>query len=286
MTAEPAAHPSRLALITGAGSGIGRFIARGLAQAGFDLLLAGRSAAKLSVTRDWIAGEFPRARIETRSVDLAELAQARAFAESLAGRPIDVLMHNAGTFTARRSLTAEGIETVLATNTLAPMVLTEALLPSLRAAVARRGEARVVVTGSSTSDHVGIDPDDLELERGWGMSRAYARSKLAVMIAAFHQARALAGTGITVNVVHPGFVATDLVRDPGHAGWGWRVVTRFALSPEEGADTPVWAATAPEMRGVSGCYLKRRTIVRPNRRAEDAALAGRVWSALAARVRD
>lgn len=277
--------PSRLALVTGAGSGIGRSIALGLAAQGFDLLLVGRDKGRLAEIRDRIGTLHPGVAVETHSLDLGELASVRAFAATLAGRPVDVLMHNAGIFTTHRSLTAEGRETVLAINVLAPIVLTEALLPNLRAAVAARGEARVVVTGSSTSDHAGIDPDDLELRRGWRATRAYARSKLAVMIGAFHQARELAGSGIAVNVIHPGFVATDLVRDPGRAVWGWRVLSRFALTPEQGADTAIWTATAAPMRGVSGCYLKRRKIVRPNRRVEDAALAGRVWAALTAAAR-
>ena len=162
------------------------------------------------------------------------------------------------------------------------MVLTEALLkPSLRAGA----PSRIVNVRSSTSDRAHVDPDHLMLGRRWTMVRAYGQSKLALMMASFALAKELAGSGVTVNVVHPGTVATGLVRTGGVIGLVWRGMALMALSEEQGADTPLYAALAPELGAVSGVYLKNRRTARPNPQALDPALAQRVWVAAQALIR-
>ncbi len=180
-----------VAVVTGATSGIGRFIALGLAQAGHHVVLVGRDQARGEAVQALIASEAPRGSSEFLPADLSGLAATRALGEDLLARHgrIAVLVNNAGTFLTRREVTAEGHERVLATNHLSPWVLTRALLPALRAA----GAARVVNVGSSASDHARINPDDLELRRGWGLVRAYSRSKLALMTSSFALAERLVG---------------------------------------------------------------------------------------------
>jgi NAD(P)-dependent dehydrogenase (short-subunit alcohol dehydrogenase family) len=148
-----------------------------------------------------------------------------------------------------------------------------ALAPALRA-----GHARVVVVGSNGADHARIDPDDLELRRGWSLVSAYPRSKLALLTTSLEWARRLAPE-VSLNVVHPGFVATDLVRASGMVGWAWRQLGRFALTPEQGAATPLRAALDPALAGETGRYIKPGGFASPNRRAIDPALAARVWRA-------
>ena len=99
------------------------------------------------------------------------------------------------------------------------------------------------------------------------MTRAYARSKLALLMTTTETARATTGTGVTLNVVHPGLVATGLVRSGGIDQAAWRLLSRVALSEAQGADTPLHAALSPELDGISGRYLKRRALVAPNRLA-------------------
>ena len=263
--------------MTGATGGIGRWIALGLARAGCQVILIGRDQERLRAARDWIAGRVPERVPLSVLADLSLLGETRrAAAEVLALAPaLDILVNNAGTLSGSRVETAEGHETTLAVNHLAPFVLTRALLPALQ----RSGHGRVVMTGSSTSDRARIDPGDLELRRGWRMTRAYGRSKLASMMTSFEMALQAAGSGVTINVVHPGLVATGLVRTGGLAQLGWRVIAPFALSEEAGADTPLHAALAPELAGISGRYLKRRAVVAPNRLADDPVLRRQVLQA-------
>ena len=162
---------------------------------------------------------------------------------------------------------------VLATNHLSPFVLTQALLPALRAG----SPSRIVTVGSDMSDGAGMDPANLALDRGWTLTRAYGRSKLAQMMTTFELAQRL--DGITANVVHPGRVATGLVRTPGVIGLAWRLIALTSLTPEQGADTPLHAALAPELAGVTGQYFKDRRPAEPNRRARDPALRQAVWDA-------
>ena len=264
----------KIAVVTGATSGIGQWIALGLARAGHHTVLVARDAGRGEATRRWIAAQAPGASTALALADLSSLAQARAAgAAILADHPrIGVLVNNAGLITPKRTLTAEGHETILAVNHLAPFVLTEALQPALRAA----GDARVVNVGSTASDRASLDVDDLELARGWGPLRAYGRSKLAIMMATFEWARR--APGVAVNVVHPGVVATKIGAVPGVIGLGWGLLRPFMIGQEQGADTPLHVALSPLAEGVTGTYFKKRQPARPNRLALDRALTARLWT--------
>lgn len=232
----------------------------------------------MQTTREWIAGRVPEAAIVGIVADLSLLGETRRAAAEILGQApsLDLLVNNAGILSRQRTETGEGQELTLAVNHLSPFVLTKALLPALHHAQA----GRIVMTGSSTSDRAGIDPDALELRRGWRMTRAYARSKLASLMTSFELASQLAGSGTTINVVHPGMVATDLVRSGGVDQFVWRrIIAPFSLTAEAGADTPLYACLSPELAGVSGRYLKRRAPAVPNRRATDADLRIRVLAA-------
>ena len=264
----------KIAVVTGATSGIGEWIALGLARAGYHTILVARNAERGEATRQWIAGRAPGAATELVLADLSSLQQTRAAGEAiLAAHPrIDVLMNNAGLITPHRTVTAEGHEMILAVNHLAPFVLTQTLMPGLRAA----GEARVVNVGSTASDRAGLDVDNLELATGWFALRAYGRSKLAIMMATFEWARRT--EGVAVNVVHPGVVATKIGSVPGVIGAGWALLRPFMIGLEQGADTPLHVALSPTLHGVTGTYFKKRKPARPNRLALDRALTARLWT--------
>ncbi len=266
-----------LSVVTGATSGIGRWIALGLAQAGHDLILIGRNAETCTTTRDWLTRQVPACHVQIELADLSLLAETREAAARIT-RPVDVLVNNAGTYAARREETPEGHERVLATNHLSPFVLTQALLPRLQQAAAS-GSARIVNIGSSTSERARIDPDDLEGQRRWGLTHTYAQSKLALLIASNRWARRLAGTGVVSNTVHPGAVATRLVRESGVIGLAWRAMAPFLLTEAQGAQTPLHVALDPAFAAVTGSYVKARQVARQNPRALDAALAARVLAA-------
>jgi NAD(P)-dependent dehydrogenase (short-subunit alcohol dehydrogenase family) len=246
----------RVSVVTGGSGGIGRWIALGLARAGQHVVLVCRDPARGEAAVDRIARQVPCLSLELRRCDLGSLrATRRLGVEISAEHPrLGLLVNNAGMFTARRQSTAEGLEATLAVNHLAPFVLTDALENALRAGA----PSRIVNVGSSRSDRAEIDPDDLELTRGWGMVRAYSRSKLAMMITTFARAERLRGGGVVAHVVHPGAVATDLVRESGAIGIAWRLMAPLLRSEEQGADTPLHVALAPDWATVTGAYVKDR----------------------------
>jgi NAD(P)-dependent dehydrogenase (short-subunit alcohol dehydrogenase family) len=268
---------TKTAIVTGATGGIGRWIALGFARAGYRVTLVGRDAARGEATQKWITAAVPGCETRLRLIDLSSLAAARSFAEEVLaeGRPLDRLVNNAGVFLARRRETAEGHERVLATNHLSPFVLTTALLPALRAA----GAARIVNVGSSVADRGMVDPENLELAQGWSQVRAYRQSKIALLMTSLDLAQKLKGSGLALHVVHPGLVATGLVREPGVTGLAWRMIGRFALSEEQGAATPLYASLSPALEGQTGLYLKRSRPATPNKVVKNAALMARVVAA-------
>jgi NAD(P)-dependent dehydrogenase (short-subunit alcohol dehydrogenase family) len=269
----------KTAVLTGATSGIGRWIAAGLARAGYAVTVIARDEDRAAATLAWIRARTPAAMVDVRIADLSSLGETRATATMILRHTpkLDLLVNNAGVLCARRQVTAEGHERTLATNLLSPLALTEALLPALTAAA----PSRIVMVGSSSADRARIDPDNLELEGGWSMVRAYAQSKLALLMTSRALAGRLAGSGVTVNVVHPGLVATEIVRQRGIVGLAWKVMAPFSLTPEQGADTPLYACLSPEMSRKTGLYLKRRRPAPPNRLVADTALAARVQAATA-----
>ena len=264
-----------VAVVTGATGGIGRWIALGMARAGHHVILMGRDRGRGTAALAWIDRQVPEASTELLIADLSLLSETRNAGRQIAAchSRISVLINNAGIFESRPIATAEGHDRVLATNLLCPFVLTEELLPVLVAGA----PSRIVNVGSSTSDHARIDPDNLVLGRRWTMQRAYSQSKLALMMTTFSLADRLKGTGVVANVVHPGLVASGLVRTGGVIGLVWRGLAFAALTEEQGAVTPLHAALAPEFASASGLYLKDRRAVPPNPRALDPDLRERVW---------
>ncbi len=265
----------RIAVITGATAGLGLWVAYGLARAGYHTIIITRSAARGEATRRWI-GERARGAVTSLvTADLSSLQQTRQAGEAItAAHPrIDILVNNAGLITARREVTAEGHEMIFAVNHLAPFVLTAALEPALRSGA----PSRVVNVGSTASDRASLDLSNLEMQRSWNPLSAYGRSKLALMMATFERARRLAGTGVTVNVVHPGVVATALMSVPGPVGWGWAALRPFMITPERGAMTPLHLALSPLVAGETGKYWKRNRPARPNRQALDTAMVRQLW---------
>lgn len=271
----PAGAEGRTALLTGATSGIGRWTALGLARAGYQVIAAGRDPRRGEELVKWVKGQVPAAQIDVVTTDLSVTAEVRRMARQIRERAprLHVLINNAGLACRSREVTVEGHELTLAVNYLAPFLLTRELLPSLMAA----GRARIVNVGSVASDRARIDLDDLESARNWSTMRAYARSKLALMIATFEWARRLDPEVVTANVVHPGGVATAIGDVGGVPGLAWRLLKPFLLSPEQGARTTRHVATSSAVEGVTGRYFKREAPAEPNPLAKDNALAAQLW---------
>jgi NAD(P)-dependent dehydrogenase (short-subunit alcohol dehydrogenase family) len=269
------ATSERLALVTGATSGLGVWTVLGLVRAGYRVIAVGRDQGKCDSLRSRIERETASPRLDCAVADLALMSEVRRLSRRILDREgkLDVLVNNAGLLATTRSLTAEGHESTLAVNHLAPFLLTRELLPALRAAPS----ARIVNVGSAASDRARLDLDDLQGSKRWSMYGAYAQSKLAMMSATFELARRIGPDGPTANVVHPGTVATAICRE-GVAGRIWSLLRPFMLSPEKGAGPTLFLASDSDLTTVTGTYFKRFDRSAPNPAANDAALAGRLWS--------
>ena len=256
-------------LVTGATDGIGLETARQLAARGLRVLVHGRSAEKAAAVCRDIARCQPGASLEAVAGDFARMAEVVALAREVAAKApaLDVLINNAGVQMKTRQVTADGFETTMAVNHLAPFLLTHHLLDAVKRAPA----GRIVVVASMT--HAGgTDPDDFVRARGYSGYGAYAASKLANVLFTLALARRLAGTPVTANSLHPGVIATKLLR------------TGFGLGGapvEQGARTSVYLATAPEVAKVTGRYFVDAREAAPSREGRDVALAERVWDASA-----
>jgi NAD(P)-dependent dehydrogenase (short-subunit alcohol dehydrogenase family) len=267
----------KVVVVTGASDGIGKEIARGLARLGARVVMVGRNRAKTAAAADEVRRSGAR-RPDVVIADLASLASTRALAATLLERypRIDVLVSNAGVFRLRRQLTVDGYEETFAVNHLAAYLLTCLLLDRLRASA----PSRVVVVASDAHRGVVLDFEDLMSERRYRPMLAYARSKLANVMFTHALARRLEGSGVTANCCHPGFVATNLGsgnRIPVRPVMALLRLTRRAISPAEGADTPVWLASAPEVEGATGGYFERRRAVASSPASQDREAQERLW---------
>ncbi|MEM7140797.1 MAG: SDR family oxidoreductase [Actinomycetota bacterium] len=267
-------------LITGGTTGIGRATVAALAERGAEVIFTARDAAQ----GDEVVGETGSDAVSHRRLDLDDLAAVRAFAERFAADfdRLDVLINNAGVILTERRETADGHEFTFGVNHLGHFQLVDSLLPLLRASA----PARIVIVASDAHRFTnGLDFDDLMTSKGRfgvmkGMS-AYSRSKLANMLHTRELARRLADDDITVNCLHPGAVRTRLGRDSEGSGLSnliWPVVGRFFITPEKGARTSVWAATAPELADVTGEYMTKEKVAKPKKNALDDVAAARLWS--------
>lgn len=266
----------KVVVITGATSGIGQVAAEQLAAMG---------ARIVQVARDRTRGEAAMARLRRcgpnvehaiHYADLSLLSEMKRVGSELARAEacIDVLINNAGALYNSRQVTADGLERTFALNHLAYFVLTH----FLRERLAASAPARVINTSSDAHEGNRLDFDDLQSARSYSGFRVYGRTKLANILFTRELARRWAGTGVTANVFHPGFVATRFADESG--GWlayGFRIGKLFALSPEKGAETLVYLATSPEVAHASGQYFYKCRPATPTRAAQDDAAAQRLW---------
>jgi NAD(P)-dependent dehydrogenase (short-subunit alcohol dehydrogenase family) len=278
MTEPLADLHGRTCLITGATSGIGRSAALALASLGARLFLLARDPKRADETRAEIADRTGHRDVEILIADLASQDEIRrAAAEFLArGEPLHVLLNNAGVVLTERHETRDGIETTFAVNHLAYFLLTNLLLERLVASA----PARIVNVASDAHKLGGaLDFDDLGARRRYSGMGVYGRSKLANLYFTTELARRLAGTGVTVNAMHPGAVRTGLGQnnEAPILKWLTGLARPFFRSPEKGAETAVWLCASPEVDGRSGGYFADRVERAPHRRARDEAAARRLW---------
>jgi len=263
-------------VITGATDGIGKITARELARTGANVTIVARNSAK----GERVAREIRAAggdNVQFIQGDLSSQKSVRGAAEALKGKldRLDVLINNAGAIFQRRELTDDGIERTFALNHLGYFLMTVQLLDLLKAA----GSARIVNVASAAHNGVQLDLDDLQNARSYSGWRSYQKSKLANVYFTYELARRLKGSPVTVNCLHPGFVASRF----GDNNTGFtRMIFGLAksvaaISEEEGAKTSIYLASAPDAAGATGQYFDKCKAVRSSAVSYDEGIARELW---------
>lgn len=265
-------------LISGATGGIGKVTALELAKMGAQVILVGRSAARAQAAIDDIKAAYPAAQTDSLIADLSIMDEVRRLAGEFQSKysRLDVLVNNAGALYSSYQETDDGYELTFALNHLNYFLLTELLLPTLKAST----PARVINVSSDAHRGAKLDFNNLQHkhEPFYRILMAYGQSKLMNVLFTYELSRRLAGTGITANAMHPGSVAT---------GWGHnnrglvdlalRAVHLFSLTPEQGADTIIYLASSPDVEGVTGKYFYQRKAVISSPETYNEADACRLW---------
>lgn len=264
-TRVPQTLAGRTAVVTGATSGIGLEVARELAARGARTVLVGRGEERTARISEEIARSVGQASAVPEAVtDLALLSEVRNLAQRLLAHypEVHILVNNAGGFFRRRDVTQEGHERTFALNVLAPFLLTSLLADRLRGSA----PARVVNVASAAHRGYRLDFSDLESSDRYAGYRAYGRSKLELILLTREFARRLKGTGVSVNAVHPGFVASGFGRNNGGGtAFALRILQAlFAINVRRGAETPVFVATDPTAAPISGEYFVRSRVAQPS----------------------
>jgi NAD(P)-dependent dehydrogenase (short-subunit alcohol dehydrogenase family) len=256
-------------LVTGATGGIGLEAARALARMGAEVVVGARDVVRGQAVVDELARAGGRA--ELLPIDLGSFASVREAARRFAAAhpALDVLVNNAGVVLRDRRLSVDGHELTWQTNFLGAFLLTRLLLPAL----AKAPKPRVVNVSSDAHRSARLDWSDLELERGYGAYRAYANSKLALIL--FTRELARREPTLAANALHPGAIATGIWRPaPAFARW---VIAIVLPSAEKGARPVVRLASAPELDGVSGRYFNKLREANPTAAARNDSDAARLW---------
>jgi len=278
--ADPPRLDGRVCLVTGASGGLGLAASLGMARLGASLRLLVRDAERGEVARRRIVEQTGNADVRCELVDISLRRSVRACADRLLAseEPVHVLVHNAGVLPRERRETEEGVELTFATNVLGPHLLTRLLRDRLVASA----PARVLFVSSGGMYTRRLDVDDLQSRRGTYDGRvAYARSKRAEVVLAERWAAALAGTGVVVHAMHPGWADTPGIKSSLPAFQ--RVMRPLLRTPEQGADTIVWLAAAEEPARLTGrfwCDRHVRATHRLARTQETAEDRDRLWHGL------
>lgn len=273
---------NKISIVTGANSGIGKVTALALAKQGFTVVMMCRNRAKAEAAREEIIRLSGNNQVEIIQVDFASQRQIREAAAQFLAKydQLDVLVNNAGFLASdKRELTEDGIEATFAVNHLGYFLLTGLLMPALEKAAAENGEARVVSVASEAHRYAPFSLDNVQMQRGYSGMKAYCISKLCNILFTAELARRVAGKNITANSLHPGAVNSGFASStPGWFAWLFKLAKPFLISEEEGAETSIYLATSPDVKGVSGGYFykkrRRRTMIPV---ATDEKIAHSLW---------
>ncbi len=262
----------KVVLITGATSGIGKETAKGLAKMGATIVFTTRDDKRGKETKEEIVSNSGNKDVHVLFCDLASFDSIRKFCDEFKKRfdRLDVLINNAATWDYTRRVSKDGIENILATNLLAPFLMTHLLLDLIK----KSAPSRIINLTSGL--HSGtIDFEDIEFKKKFSGFKAYRQSKLGVILFTRLLARKLKGTGVTVNTVHPGMNNTNLGRDAGRISRA--IFKLISKDPKIGAQTSIYLASSPEVEGITGEYWYKMQKDESSDESHDMELAQRLW---------
>ena len=266
----------KVVMVTGANSGIGKSASLALAEKGATVVMVARNKERGDAARSEIVRKSGNNSIDLLLADLSSLESVRQLVAEFRKKysKLHILINNAGLFNQRRRVTADGYENTFATNYLAPFLLTNLQLDLLKASAPSR-----IINVSSVGHYNGhINFDDINLEKEYGGWKAYGQSKLALVLFTHELAKKLQGTGVTVNAVHPGTVATNIWSRPlGPVGFIMALPKLFMTSPDQGAKTIVYLASSPDAKGLNGEYLEKLKVKKSSDESYNEEIAQRLW---------
>jgi NAD(P)-dependent dehydrogenase (short-subunit alcohol dehydrogenase family) len=251
----------KVCVVTGSNSGIGKETALALAELGATLVMVARNQERGKKALEEIVTRTGNHSVSLMICDMSSMASIRSFATDLkkSYSHVDVLINNAGAEFVKRQVTAEGFEQTFAVDYLAPFLLTYELLDLLKASA----PSRIINVSSGLAKNGKINFDDLQNEKNYKGMQAYSNAKLMLMLFTYELSRRLSETGVTVNVLMPGFVATNLGKNSGslRSAIMFTMVRPMQISAKRGAETSVYLASADEVKDVSGkCFSKKKAV--------------------------
>jgi NAD(P)-dependent dehydrogenase (short-subunit alcohol dehydrogenase family) len=257
----------KICIVTGSNSGIGKETALALAKMGAKVVMVVRSQERGEKAQKEIIKQTGNNSVDLMICDISSMDSIRRFAKEFKNKykRLDVLVNNAGAMFNKREVTPEGFERTLAVNYLGPFLLTHELLDLLKSST----PSRIITVSSGLAKNGKVDLDDLQSEKNYRGTKAYsqvrapvyANTKLMVMMFTYELARRLEGTGVTANVLMPGFVATNLGKNSGSLSSSlmFKMVRPMQISPKKGAETTVYLASSSEVTNLSGkCFAKKK----------------------------
>jgi len=267
----------KVCIVTGSNSGIGKETARALAKMGATVVMIVRNPESGEEARREIIEESGNEDVDMLIADLSSMDEVRRVAREFNEKydRLDVLVNNAGGIFNEYHTTADGNEMTFAVNYLAPFLLTHELLDTLK----ESAPSRVVNVSSGAHTMGKINFDNLQSEKNYSSFRAYGSAKLMLIMMTYELARRLEDTGVTANVLHPGFVRTDFGRKDGGFGrkLAFKFFSLFGKSPEKGAETPIYLSASPEVDEVTGKYFSNKRPKKSSKISYDEELQQKLW---------
>jgi retinol dehydrogenase-14 len=269
----------KICLVTGASSGIGKATALELANMGATVVTVCRDANKGQAALTEIKQKSGNSSVALLIADLSSQEAIRRLATEYKSkyRQLHVLINNAGVYYTKRHVTVDGLEAMFAVNYLARFLLTSLLLDIIKSSA----PARIINVAGAYHAKGRIDFDDLQGEKNFDGQRANHQSKLADVLFTYELARRLEGTGVTINCLHPGMVATDLIdKDqdfPRFYKYLYKLSRPLMKSPARGAETSLYLASSPEVEGITGQYFVNKKISPSSPESHDRELARLLW---------